>query len=172
VVELGGALHLSSPVYETVWFPRQETLARCRDRSEARTWRPHAAPAEDCRCGLYAARSPAQAAALLAERRWARAGHALQAALGRVSLWGSVIECEQGWRGERAYPAALYLPALAPEASSRRLGRLLPRRWDAFLPAPDVARGLSAYGVAVELIACRTLTELAAALASDPSTSL
>lgn len=170
MVELGGALHLSSPVYETAWLPRQETLARCRSRGDAWSWIPHAAPAEDCRCGLYAARTPAQAAALLAERRWARACHALQAVLGRVLLWGSVVECEQGWRAERAYPAALYLPALAPEVRGG-LGRFLPRGQSA-ISAPELARGLAAYGVAVELIACRTLAELADTLAADPSLSL
>jgi hypothetical protein len=169
VVEHGGALHLSSPVYETLWLPRQETLARCRSRREAWSWSAHAAPAEDCDCGLYAARSPADAAALLSERRWARACHALQAVLGRVLLWGSVVECEQGWRAERAYPAALYLSA--PQARRSRLGRLLPRGQSA-IPACELARGLSAYGVAVELIASRTLSELADTLAADPSLSL
>jgi hypothetical protein len=171
VVELGGALHLSSPVYQTVWLPREETLARCRSRGDAWSWLPHAAPAEECRCGIYAARMPAQAASLLAERRWARACHAIQAVLGCVFLWGSVVECEQGWRAERAYPAALYLPALAPEARRGRLGRFLGRGQSA-ISAPELARELSAYGVAVELIACRTLAELADTLAADASMSL
>jgi hypothetical protein len=171
VLEVDGALALSSPVYETVWLPRRETVASCRSRADAWSWLPHAAPAEDCRCGIYAARTPAQAASLLAGRRLARARHAVCAALGRVFLWGSVVECEQGWRAERAYPAALYLPALAPRPSGGRLGRFLRRRRGASC-APEVARGLSAYGVSVELIACRTIADLAGTLAADPRMSL
>jgi hypothetical protein len=100
-----------------------------------------------------------------------RARHAVQAVLGRVFLWGSVVECEQGWRAERAYPTALYLPTSAPEARRGRLGRLRPRGQGA-IGAPEVARGLSAYSVTVELIACRTLAELAQTLAACPSMSL
>ena len=107
---------------------------------------------------------------MLAGRRRARARQAVSAALGRVSLWGSVVECEQGWRAERAYPAALYLPALAASVSRGRLGRFLRRRRSA-IGAPEVARGLAAYGVAVELIACRTVTDLARTLATNPRMS-
>ena len=91
--------------------------------------------------------------------------------LGRVSLWGSVVECEQGWRAERAYPAGLYLPAFAASASRGRLGRYLRRRPRA-IGAPEVASGLAAHGVAVELIACRTVADLAHTLATDPRMSL
>jgi len=170
-VELGGAFHLCSPVYETVWLPRRETVACCRSGEDAWSWFPHTAPHEDCRCGLCAARTPAQAASYLAGRRRAPARHAVYALLGRVCLWGSVVECEQGWRAERAYPAALYLPALAPPASRGGLDRLLRRRGSA-IGAAEVARGLSCYGVTVELIASRTVADLARTLATDPRMSL
>jgi hypothetical protein len=49
---------------------------------------------------------------------------AIHYALGRVSLWGSVIECERGWRASYAYPAALYV---ATRSVARR-PRLTPRK--------------------------------------------
>jgi len=103
--------------------------------------------------------------------RIAVATHALQAVLGRVCLWGAMVESEPRWRAERAYPAALYLPTLAPKAGSGRLARLLRRGQDT-IPAADIAQGLSAYGVAVGLITGRTVAELADRLAMDPSLSL
>jgi hypothetical protein len=162
VVAVDGTLLLCSPVYETLWLPRRETIARCRSREEAWSWHAHPAPAAACRCGIYAARTPAQAASLLATPRLERTRRAVSAVLGRVFLWGSVVECEQGWRGEYAYPAGLYLAASAPSA---RKGRLRRRRGDA-IAAPEVAAGLSAYGVAVELIVGRSTAELADRLAA------
>ena len=34
--------------------------------------------------------------------------------LGRVSLWGDVVEGTRGWRAGRAYPAELWLPQITP----------------------------------------------------------
>jgi hypothetical protein len=66
----------------------------------------------------------------------AAAGETIQYAVGRVSLWGVVIECERGWRAAYAYPARLYVPtrsvARRPRLSSREL-----------------AEGLAGYGVSV-----------------------
>ena len=33
-------------------------------------------------------------------------------AIGRVALWGDVVEGARGWRASRAYPAELWLPQL------------------------------------------------------------
>jgi hypothetical protein len=76
--------------------------------------------------------------------------------IGRVSLWGRVVECERGWRAACAYPARLYLPL-------GRHGRL------SFLsgPAADAERlalALRIYGVPVELVACASVRELARVL--------
>jgi hypothetical protein len=79
----------------------------------------HSPPAASCRCGLYAARDPDLALAYLPphikETLLARQpeilGYDVVMAIGRVSLWGRVIEAEWGWRAERGYPSELYLPA-------------------------------------------------------------
>jgi hypothetical protein len=50
-----------------------------------------------------------------------------------VLLWGSVVECEHGWRASRAYPAEIFVPT--------------PRRGGATASADEVAHGLAEYGV-------------------------
>jgi hypothetical protein len=57
-----------------------------------------------------------------------------------VSLWGSVVECEHGWRASRAYPERLYL------LWRREEGSLAPRE--------EVAVGLSVYGVPLQVLEC------------------
>jgi len=56
--------------------------------------------------------------------------------LGRVSLWGTVVECERGFRAASAYPARISVPADA--------GRPWGVDWE------EVALGLWDYGVPVE----------------------
>jgi hypothetical protein len=75
----------------------------------------------------------------------------IQYAVGRVSLWGVVIECERGWRALYAYPARLYLP----ERLTARDPRLRPR---------EVAEGLAGYGVPVTLTDASDRSELLEAI--------
>jgi hypothetical protein len=89
----------------------------------------HESPAGGCGCGLYAARAPELAVAYLPthikETLRARQpdilGYDVVMAIGRVSLWGRVVEAEWGWRAERGYPTELYLPARVTHY--RRRGR-------------------------------------------------
>ena len=39
--------------------------------------------------------------------------HVIGRLLGQVALWGKVVECERGWRAERAYPVGLELADVA-----------------------------------------------------------
>jgi hypothetical protein len=160
VVEAGGALRLCSIVYHTPWPPRQELVASCRGgehRLSPELPAEHSAPEAACRCGIYACESAAAATPFLAgARRPAR--QTLGFVLGRVSLWGKVVECQRGWRGERAYPASIYVPRLSAK------GRLLLAR----RPGPEaVALALGSYGVRVESVACESVTELARVLAGE-----
>jgi hypothetical protein len=77
-----------------------------------------------------------------------------------------VVECERGWRAECAYPASLAVPAPLPRAPKRHILRR--RRQGSFRPAAAIAAALCEYGVPVELVACETLGELAAALEARP----
>jgi hypothetical protein len=141
----GSSWRLRSPVYDTLWPPRRELVAVCRGRHFGPE--SHPAPAERCGCGIHAA--PARAAALYLEYR---RGAVNPGVIGRVSLWGSVVECAHGWRASCAYPAHLYVPAgWAPGLGAAGVG--------------ETARALTVYGVPVEIIDARTESELLAALA-------
>ena len=67
--------------------------------------RGHGAPQPGHSCGIYAFRERGDAEKLLAELGpVGPAAGRLAAAIGRVSLWGRVIENTGGWRAEFAYP--------------------------------------------------------------------
>jgi hypothetical protein len=156
VVELDGALRLCSLAFWSIWLPRCEATATCR-----RGWvenpgalAPHSAPAERCTCGLYATRTVAHTLAY--SRGVAQSSDTVHRVVGRVTLWGTVVEAEAGWRASLAYPAALYVP------TGRRQGWR--RRAPTTVPAEHVARGLRDYGVPVELVNASTDRELAATL--------
>ena len=74
------------------WRPREVAQATCR-----LAWS-HEAPNADCSCGLHATRE-------LDFLRRTRC----PAVLGRVALWGRVIEHEHGYRARYAYPQRLRL---------------------------------------------------------------
>jgi hypothetical protein len=115
VVEAAGALRLCSIVYHTLWPPRQELVASCRSREyrlKPELPAKHTAPEAACRCGIYACESAAGATPFLSCSR-TPARQTLGLVLGRLSLWGKVVECQRGWRGERAYPASIYVPLLS-----------------------------------------------------------
>lgn len=143
VVEREGGCRLRSVTYRNAWLPRKGFVAECHSPSAYRE--PHAVPAETCGCGVHAARSPGLAVLYLEQGRGACI--VVTGVIGRVALWGAVVDCEWGWRAEMAYPAHLYLPAgWSP--------RLTP------MGATSVARALGAYGVPVEVIDGRTETEV------------
>lgn len=67
------------------------------------------APMEGCNCGVYAARSLSTA---IEYEKGDQPGAQKEArVLGRVALWGKVIVYDKGWRGQYAYPQAIYLTA-------------------------------------------------------------
>jgi hypothetical protein len=115
---------------------------------------PHAAPQAECQCGLYALTSAGAAADFVRGRGALR--NAIGAVIGQVLLWGSVVECEHGWRASHAYPARLFVPL----GRRGRVGLFSRRAAD---PA-RVAHSLHAYRVPVELIACNSVRELARVL--------
>jgi hypothetical protein len=59
----------------------------------------HRSPEPGCTCGIHAIKDPA---------RLARAGRST-AVVGRVAMWGRVIEHTKGYRAELAYPSRLRL---------------------------------------------------------------
>jgi hypothetical protein len=142
VVSEGEGFRLRSVVYDTVWFPHKELIARCLHRAFSFPWRrrsEHVPPARGCPCGIYAAREAEEAASYLEGFGW---GDTLSVhrVIGTVSLWGRVVECRRGWRGSHAYPKRIYVPATrAPY-------------WLRAERAEEIALALTDYDVPVELL--------------------
>jgi hypothetical protein len=142
----GSCLRLRSVVQDTVWPPREELAAEClRPRILARLGRRrrHEAPAEACSCGIYATTLD-RLGSYLHDRSYVRAHYVF----GRVFLWGTVVECEQGWRAARAYPAEIIVPA-APRSSPPTM--MAPRE-PAAGTAEAIADALSCYAVPIVVL--------------------
>lgn len=130
VDDLEGAPRLRSLYRSCFWPVRAAFEARC-EAHRIRLWRKarHVAPAETCTCGVYGV--PFASIRRFTARDGLPEGRSL--ALGTVSLWGDVVECERGWRAAFAYPGRLFLPLACSDAAAK-------------------AAGLEEYGVPVELL--------------------
>ncbi len=154
-------LVLRSLFHPFVWPRRQALRATCE------RWRPlarmidrrHDTPGDRCTCGIYAA-DLGVIGDYLGEPP-AGGVESLPRVVGLVSLWGSVLECEHGWRASHAYPAALFIPVFTTTAASD--------------PSPgEIASELEEYAVPVELVPAARPHELIESLerASLPVTPL
>jgi hypothetical protein len=153
-------VRLSSVIHPALWPARRELVASCRRRRPLSRQLAHeafhAAPEAGCQCGIYGASHPTLLRPYLerqpAERE--RSEKTLGRVIGRVRLWGTVVECSQGWRASHAYPARIYV------SSARHKAQLL--------DGERLALALAAYGVPVQLVWAETLAEVAAAVADWP----
>lgn len=141
VVREGEEFRLRSVLYDALWPPRRELIARCLHRRVPIPWRKridHAPPAPNCACGVYAAREPEEALSYIDGRGWTDSV-TVHRVIGTVSLWGRVVECERGWRASCAYPKTIFVP---------------PARTPLWLrvDADVIALSLTAYDVQVELL--------------------
>jgi hypothetical protein len=99
VAETSAGLRLASVIHDHLWDLDGPTLAACAER--------HAAPEAGCACGIHATREPAP---VLPYLRGRDGPGTVGRILGRVALWGTVVEHEHGWRASHAYPVELWLP--------------------------------------------------------------
>ncbi|MEJ2006795.1 MAG: hypothetical protein P8Z30_01345 [Acidobacteriota bacterium] len=98
----------SSVILDTPWAPRRRVSAEhsfdlgpsCRGLLES-----------DCSCGLYAFKDPVEALGYLIKVRDRLLGMSVDVSFGTVSLWGTVVECERGYKAQYAYPHHFYLSA-------------------------------------------------------------
>lgn len=161
VVERDGRALLRSLFFDVTWDYRTPFSATCKHRrfSLRRPWRRqptgHSAPDETCSCGIHAAFDPTTVMPY-----FDRAAEAtLCCAIGRVALWGDVVECETGYRAEHAYPTHLYLLDVDSGSGLTRLdfgaGRT---RCD--LDAACIAAELRAYEVPVDTLTVRAEQEI------------
>jgi hypothetical protein len=128
-----------------VWEPGVPLVASCTGghRSRWTPWRKpndHPAPELDCRCGIYGVKSVAAARSYLETPPLLCRDDRV---IGRVALWGDVVEGPLGWRASRAYPVDLFVPAPVVAGSGFR------RR--AYVD--EILSALEAYLVPVDLVA-------------------
>jgi hypothetical protein len=108
VVETPAGVRLGSVLHDLVWPEGRPVLAECRLHEDpfAAAVEPHPVPGAACNCGFHAARDAADA---LSYARGRDEPGTICRILGKVSLWGHVLETEAGWRASHAYPARLYV---------------------------------------------------------------
>ena len=97
-----------SVILDTPWAPRRQISAEHSFDLGARC---HGLLGPECSCGIYAFKDPLEALIYLTRVRDRLLGMSAEVALGTVSLWGRVVECERGYKAEYAYPHHIYLPA-------------------------------------------------------------
>lgn len=143
VVRSGAEFRLRSIAFTDVWPVQEAFVARCYGavtRVHLRLWRRpsrHTPVTLDCSCGIHAANDAAAAAAYLHLYHDMPQRSVCHRALGRVALWGTVVEGDLGWRSSHAYPQEIFVPAIG---ARRRVG------------VERIIEGLSAYGVPVRVL--------------------
>lgn len=140
VVRREGRYTLGSVIQRTLWpagRPLDAECLRSRLRLTSLFGRSrHDAPDAGCVCGVYAGRLDC-IGTYVAEAPC----RGLARVLGRVALWGTVIECDRGFRASRAYPTRIYVPA--------DVGEPWRVSWE------EVALGLARYRAPIEMLAAR-----------------
>lgn len=81
-----------------IWEPKKILEAKCS------TAQGHRAPQKACECGVWGFKSLDNLIAALKAGNYHK-----QSVIGKVSLWGRVIETENGFRAQFAYPEELWL---------------------------------------------------------------
>lgn len=148
VVKTDEGWRLSSIHYPELWPAGRELVADCHrgrfvSAAPGTDHSRHAAPGRRCLCGVYGARDLDHArqyfiACHSTYETVPAAPHYSHRVVGQVQLWGRVVECSQGYRAERAYPARLWVPTHRPDR----------RPFD----VEAVAFDLLAYGAPVDLL--------------------
>lgn len=163
IVQGHDGARLASVSFPALWPSRRRLSAECGRGFHTAAAPPvragHRAPAVDCSCGIYAT-SELERATQIADCATARfrdclGRPVLGAALGEVSLWGTVVECAHGWRAGLAYPARIHV-----------LARPCGRRSE-ILAADDLAAELRVYGVPVGTLDWRSPVEVQRLLAGE-----
>ena|SRR3989344_6230104 len=107
----GDLYFLSSLSNSAPWKPRERFEATCHLAM-------HTAPKETCTCGIYSKKTDADLRAYMKESHFIyepallmESYVSLCLAIGKVSLWGEIVEGETGYRAQYAYPYDITLIA-------------------------------------------------------------
>lgn len=131
-----GELRLMALGQDEIWPAKKKLQAKCVTKHN------HCAPRMDCSCGVWAFQSLEKLIEALKSY--------CPVAIGKVSLWGRVIETEHGFRAQYAYPAELWLL----DESLEQLGFIygVPvRTTENALAKPEVSRVLTTATLAATL---------------------
>jgi hypothetical protein len=145
-----GRVVLQSLFAGAVWEPASPLVASCSGghRSRWAPWRKkpndHAAPELECRCGIYGVQSVSAARSYLEKPPLLCRDDRV---IGRVALWGNVVEGPFGWRASHAYPIELFVPTAVVDHGLRRRGYI-----------DEILLALEEYGVPVDLVVPSALT--------------
>lgn len=139
---------LASVITQTVWQPGVALEAECLRIGWRWPRRTHGSPNARCECGIYGADRGTAVTYAEREPDLTDCG----GVIGRVALWGTVLECEHGWRAEYAYPWDIIIP----EHTWRTEGQYA---------LEDVALDLMDYGGSIRLVDTDEWVELTAAAA-------
>lgn len=97
---------LHSATFKThYWTPGRASMAAC-----SRGCPPDDMPGRSCKCGFYAAKSVKHLLRLGYASRCHNINGGKVGVIGEVALWGKIVEGNQGYRAQYAYPTKLYLP--------------------------------------------------------------
>jgi hypothetical protein len=119
---VNGQVRLAALGMYTVWQPRQKVEAECIQWASWKMRRllsneacplEHDAPDANCCCGIWGFKS-------IENLRLALGRRYTPSVIGKVSLWGRVIETENGFRAQYAYPEELW--AYSAGSSAEELG--------------------------------------------------
>lgn len=143
VVRRRDAYLLASPLINVVWPSHGALEARCHQWIGGRHDEP--VPNVRCTCGIYATKLQNLPESVLTQRLLR------PLVVGPVYLWGRIVEGENGWRAERAYPKALYVPFVEDAPGPQQL---------------RIVAALAHYGVPVEPVHVSSFSAVAAALAA------
>lgn len=114
VFNTNDGLRLGSVVYwqRQQWAPRERHKAECLAFAKGERTRCDDAPHRPCTCGIYAARHVAGARGYVSPYSLnTNQGVCAWLAIGRVNLWGRIVEHKDGYRAQYAYPKQILLPA-------------------------------------------------------------
>lgn len=96
-----------------IWEPYQSNIATCTTDGT------HEAPWPSCRCGFWAFKTREHVERSLFETYGGERGKVI----GQIALWGRVLECTRGFRGEYAYPQTLQFVEVDKKTAADVAGR-------------------------------------------------
>lgn len=106
----GGTLRLTALTQRAIWPPRGRLVAEC----PAGQVQQHLPPEPGCSCGIYAVKNGSEfhPHMLRSNIVWRGSAESVPWVVGKVALWGRVLEFTDGFRAQYAYPYVLWSAGL------------------------------------------------------------